>query len=99
MNEFTTKNSVNPFDEINSKVTKILRILETQSTEDHKSPEKKYMSTDDVCLITGITMQALYKQIHLKRIKSFKVGRKLFFKAEAIQAFIEGDHTPESILK
>lgn len=90
------KNSFNPFEELNERLSRIEQELIRQrtitaSTEKLKH-ELPFLSAPAAAKKIGIALQTLYGLTCRKQIKHYKTGKKLYFKHIDILNYIESGH-------
>ena len=54
--------------------------------------QKKWLSTDDVCWILGISKRTLQNYRDQRKLPFYQVGRKIYYKGVDVDAFLEQHH-------
>ena len=60
--------------------------------------EKPYLTTEEVCELTGLKAQTIYQLVWKESIPNFKFGRLLRFKTDAILIWIETRNDAKNIV-
>lgn len=77
------------FDKLMGKIDKLTEKVENIGLSSNDGFKEKWYVTDEVCKILNVSRRTLQNMRDTESIKFTKIGKKIYYKASDVEAFLE----------